>query len=145
MQSQPYHYIRRLEVVPLSVRGAPVRTVWFMQGGVFAGALGFWGLATPPHSVWGFFLLAPGLLALIAGVALRRKRYVRVQGLCNLEANADGHVFYTRIGGECPVCDGELAVGEVRRPGGRGKMTVCQCSRDPSHVWAFDAKVLPDL
>ncbi|MDF8364612.1 hypothetical protein [Achromobacter anxifer] len=133
----------RYHAVPLRLRGKPVKTAWLLAGGVAsvaAIALGayVWGMST-----WWFILLFPSLVSVQIGNDLKRKRYTRVLSLCNLEANRAGEVFYTEIGGQCPVCGGEVKFREIGPK--RQKETTAVCSVNGRHRWKFDPGVLDEL
>lgn len=133
----------RYHAVPLRLRGKPVKTAWLLAGGVASVAAIALGAYAWGMSAWWFILLFPSLLTVQIANDLKRKRYTRVLSLCNLEANRAGEVFYTEIGGQCPVCGGEVKFREIGPK--RHKETTAVCSVNVRHRWKFDPGVLDEL
>ncbi len=134
---------QRYQIIPLRLRGKPVKTAWILAGGVAGLAISALGAYAWGMSAWWFILIFLSLVILNAGDDLKRRRYSRFLRMCNLEANRAGEVFYTEIGGQCPVCDGELKLREIGPK--HHKKTTAVCSVDPGHRWKFDPGVLGDL
>ena len=134
---------QRYRAVPLRLRGKPVKAAWLLAGGVAGLALSALGAYAWGMSAWWFILIFLSFVILDTGRDLKRRRYSRLFMMCNLEANRAGEVFYTEIGGQCPVCDGELKLREVGPK--RHKKTTAVCSVDRGHRWRFDPRVLGDL
>ncbi|MBD9429547.1 hypothetical protein IB257_06335 [Achromobacter sp. ACM03] len=134
---------QRYHVAPLRLRGKPVKTVWLLAAGAAGLTLTALGVYAWGMSAWWFILIFLSLVSLETGRDLKRKRYSRFLMMCNLEANRAGEVFYTEIGGQCPVCNGELKLREIGPK--RDKKTTAVCSVNGSHRWQFDPRVLGDL
>lgn len=134
---------QRYHIVPLRLRGKPVKTVWLLAAGAAGLAITALGVYAWGMSTWWFILIFLSLISLDTGRDLNRMRYSRFLMMCSLEANRAGEVFYTEIGGQCPVCDGELKLREIGPK--RHKETMAVCCVNGSHRWRFDPRVLGDL
>ncbi len=136
-------YIERTYIKPLRLGRSPVKVSWM----VFSGAVGFVGswasiysvLGTPWHFIF-LLILGLSLFALFGGVVLLRTRFARLVWF-NLEANKEGEVFLTKIGGQCPKCDGTLRLVDLK-VGPNESRTFVRCSRISDHIWRFDPSVL---
>ena len=136
-------YIDRTSVKQIKVGDTPVKTSWLIVSGLvgFAGSLA---------SIFSFFgsnwqLLSVLILGLsmslaLTGVVLSRTRFVRMK-FVNLEANRDGELFFTRIGGDCPRCDGKLKLVDIK-VAQNSHRTFVRCNRNGDHIWNFDPTVL---
>ena len=134
---------QRYSIVPLRLRGKPVKAAWLLTGGAAGLAITALGVYAWGMSAWWFILIFLSFISLDTGGDLKRRRYSRFFMMCNLEANRAGEVFYTEIGGQCPVCDGELKIREIGPK--RHKETTAVCSVNGKHRWRFDPRVLGDL
>jgi hypothetical protein len=141
-------YIDRTSIRELKLFGKSVKSNWFLvSGGVgFVGSLAsifslFYdqlNLGFTPH----ILLVITGLLLSI-GLALKLHRFLKM-GLINIEAGSDDRVFFTKISGSCPKCNGDLKLAEVGPKD--HKVTVVLCKRNPAqHKWSFDPTVLGDI
>jgi hypothetical protein len=143
-QHEPIAYIHRSKVARLSIFGASIKAGWVVTIAVLgligsiASAASDWPTSI---TVW-HCLLGAGLIFLLSvGVALRRHGFCRhplIPG--NLEADASGRVFLTKVEGTCPKCGGTLRLRELGTPDQR--TTVVRCNRNPGHEWDFDFTVL---
>jgi ribosomal protein S27AE len=136
-------YIDRTYIKPLTISGSPIRTSWLITSGI----IGFFGSIASIYSVlggyWHFiFIITLGisLFAYMHGVRLKKTRFSRFKWF-NLESNKEGDVFLTKVGGECPKCDGTLRLVDIEITQDRDK-TFVQCTRNSDHVWRFDPTIL---
>ncbi|CAB3643133.1 hypothetical protein [Achromobacter pestifer] len=133
----------RVEVIPTAYKGKPSTTAEFRKYGTVGTVLCVFGFVVISHTAWWLVLLLPSLFAMKVGWALKDKRFYRFAWLFNVEANRSGHIFLTRIGGQCPDCTGELALEDDGF--GKWRKTMIQCNHDPRHRWLFVPDVLDDL
>jgi ssDNA-binding Zn-finger/Zn-ribbon topoisomerase 1 len=137
--------IARTYVKPISVVGHPVKTSWV----IVSGAVGFIGSFASIFSVLGsssqfFFIvsLAISMIVLMNGVMLWKTKFSRFIWF-NLESK-DSQVYVTKLGGECPKCDGVLKLANVKISENHYK-TYTRCSRNRDHKWDFDPTKLDSL
>jgi hypothetical protein len=98
-----------------------------------------WAVGITHHLLW-LFPITISLIAFGVGSLLSRFRFVWMP-LFNFESSKTGGVYLTKIGGDCPLCDGKLKV----RLTNTQKNMVVRCTRNPDHFWRFDPTVLKDL
>jgi len=136
-------YIDRIKKIPVMISGHQVKNSWI----TICGAFGFVGSCASIYSVlgtvWQFlFIVTLGFsfLILMLSAQLRRTRFVKMTWF-NLEANPDGTIFTSKIGGDCPKCDGALKLVNKEVTKNYYK-TYVRCSRNSDHIWSFDPTVL---
>lgn len=138
-------YIDRTYIKPLKLADNPVKVSWLR----ISGAVGFVGSCASIFSVVGSswqstlaFIVTSviSIFLLTNGIALKRTRFSRLKWF-NLEANKKGEVFLTKIGGNCPKCDGLLKLVDIEVEKDRYK-TFVRCSRIDEHIWLFDPSAL---
>ncbi len=136
-------YINRTYVKPITLAGNPIKTSWLIFSGL-VGFIGSWAsIFSVTGSYWQFLFIAAlalSMFLLLNGILLWRSRFSRLKWF-NLESNKDGEVFLTKIGGNCPKCDGALKLVDVRVSQDRSKSFV-RCTRNSDHTWDFDPTVL---
>lgn len=136
-------YIDRISVRQIKVGDTPVKTSWFIVSGLVAFAGSWASIFSFFGSNWQFLsimMLAISIFLALTGVLLWRTRFVRMK-FFNVEANKDGELFFTQIGGECPKCDGKLKLVDMRVSQNSHK-TYVRCMRNGDHIWNFDPTVL---
>lgn len=141
--ARPVAVIGRVHSTPLSVLGTPIKAGWLIISGIvgFIGSIASIVGLSQHLSLWFVLLLSVAGLCLIAGIALVRQRFIRVPYLpFNFEADRDGKVFFTKIEGNCPLCDGKLKLRDIGQ--NDQKVTYVRCTRNPDHIWSFDFTVL---
>lgn len=139
----PIAVIDRVNTMPLTAFGSPVKAGWL----VVSGMLGFIGSIASIVSLWQHLsfwfvlLLSFAAFCLIIGITLSRQRFIRIPYLpYNFEADKAGKVFLTKIEGNCPLCDGKLKLRDIGPKD--NKATYVRCTRNPDHIWNFDFTVL---
>ena len=113
------------------------------------GVIGFIGSVASIVSLWATYWQYIGLLAFVFSLLLftvgRTLSTIRFFKLpitqYNLEANQEGLVYITQVGGDCPKCDGKLKLVDIKVGPDQYK-TVVQCTRYKKHIWNFDPTVL---
>jgi len=144
--------LRRVDIRPFVVRDRQVKVAWLFWpicAVIASMAIGFmtsWG--TPRAFVW-FVLMALASIAFKPANDLRRIRHARLWGATSLESNASGKLFITELGGECPLCGGELGLRSERGgfddTGRRPFHTVVACKNHRDHHWPFNPLTLHPL
>ncbi|TAL87044.1 MAG: zinc ribbon domain-containing protein [Rhodanobacter sp.] len=141
--SDPVAYIDRVKTTPITLGGHPVKVVWVIISsvlGIVGSIASIWSAwATTYQFLWLLILVLSGTVLLI-GIALSRMRFARLPPFINLESNRSGEIFFTKIEGSCPKCDGVLKLREVGPKD--NKYTIARCTRNPDHYWHFDPTVL---
>lgn len=136
-------YIDRTSVRKIKFGDTPVKTSWLIVSGL-VGFVGSWAsILSFFGSNWQFLsivILALSMFLVLTGVILWRTRFVRMK-FFNVEANPDGELFFTRIGGECPKCDGKLKLVDIK-VSQNSHRTYVRCTRNGDHIWNFDPTVL---
>jgi energy-coupling factor transport system substrate-specific component len=132
----------RTDVIPLTLAGRPLKRGWLTALGA-AGVLMTIGDIAFRWGVWWFWLFIPSGIAFLVGRGLMRKGFVRLVGAFNLEADKAGRISLTTLGGDCPVCNGEIKLKDIGPS--RHLKTVIQCMADETHQWAFNPKRLDRL
>jgi len=141
--------IERTKVTPFVIAGHPIKVACVMASGALAGVLGVAGNIASILSVWpanpisqtSFMVVAIfGVLLFVAGFELRRKLFIRINSLINIESNRERRIYFTRIGGFCLKCDGKLKLRRVGEE--RNKTVILRCTRNPDHWHTFDPTVL---
>ena len=138
-------YIDRTYIKKFEIAGNQVKSSWI----TFSGIVGFIGSLASIISVWGtnwqfiaIIVIAISGTLFISGLTLSRIRFVRLpSSKYNLESNQDGLVFITKVGGDCPKCDGKLELVDIK-VGQNHSKTVVRCNRYGKHIWNFDPTVL---
>jgi len=101
--AEPVTLIQRTKITPVSIAGHPVKIFWVVLSGIL-------GVIESVFSIWNewpsprhtsIFILTAGLNAILffLGVDLKRRFFVRIPHLVNLESDREGHIFFTEIGG----------------------------------------------
>ena len=136
-------YIDRTYIKPVTVSGNSVKTSWFITSGL----IGFIGSLASIFSVFGsswqfLFIVSFAISAFIFinGIMLWKTRFSRLKWF-NLESNKEGEIFLTKVGGDCPTCDGALKLVDIKIAKDRYK-TYVRCNRNSDHIWNFDPTVL---
>ena len=132
----------RMDVIPLALAGRSLQRGWLTAFGA-AGLAVTIGEVAFKWGVWWFWFVVPSAIAFLIGHGLMKKRFVRLAGLFNFEADKSGRVYLTTMGGSCPVCNAEIKLKDIG-PQKRSK-TVIQCADNRTHQWAFDPKQLESL
>jgi hypothetical protein len=136
-------YIDRTFVKPITLAGNSVKTSWLIFSGL-VGFVGSWAsIFSFFGSVWQFlfiFILGISMFLALSGIQLRRARFSKFFWF-NIEANKEGKLFLSRIGGDCPKCDGNLKLVDIKIAQDRHK-TFVRCSRNSDHIWNFDPTCL---
>lgn len=136
-------YIDRTSVRQIKFGDTPVKTSWLIVSGL-VGFVGSWtSILSFFGSNWQFLsivILALSMFLALTGVILWRTRFVRMK-FFNVEASPEGELFFTRIGGECPKCDGKLKLVDIR-VSRNSHRTYVRCTRNGDHIWNFDPTVL---
>lgn len=136
-------YIDRTYMKPITIAGNPIKTSWLIISGII-GFVGSWAsIFSVLGSSWQFVFLifaVISLFLLLNGISLKRTRFSRLKWF-NLESNQAGEVFLTKIGGNCPKCDGTLKLADIQIAENRYKTHV-RCTRNGDHIWKFDPTVL---
>ncbi len=136
-------YIGRTYIKPITMAGSPVKTSWFIISGVIGFLGSFASIFSVLGSSWQFIAILVGavsLFLLMNGILLWRTRFSRLKWF-NLESNEESEVFLTKVGGECPKCDGKLKLVDIQIAEKRFK-TYVRCTRNSDHMWDFDHTVL---
>ncbi|CAB3654936.1 hypothetical protein [Achromobacter kerstersii] len=149
-QSTPY--LTRVDIKPFVIRGRQVKVDWLYWPSLAACLLAVLGFINAWGQGSGYFWFA---LLFVFGLVfkpandLRRVRFGRVWRSTCLEANESGDVFITQLGGDCPICGGELGLRTVR--GGprhytdNPVYTVVRCADQYDHYWRFDPLAIHPL
>ena len=136
-------YIDRTSVKQIKLGDTPVKTSWLIVSGL-VGFVGSWAsILSFFGSNWQFLsilILALSMFLALNGLMLWRTRFVRMK-FFNLESNQDGELFFTRIGGDCPKCDGKLKLVDIK-VSQNSHRTFVRCTRNGDHIWNFDPTVL---
>lgn len=138
-------YIDRTYIKRVEVAGNQIKSFWV----TFSGVIGFIGSIASIFSLWATNWQFTGLLAvafsfyvILAGRTLSRLRFIKLPFTqFNLEADKVGLIYLTKIGGDCPKCDGKLKLVNIKVSENHYK-TMLQCTRSKSHLWDFDPTVL---
>ncbi len=139
----PIAVIDRVNTKPLTILGNPVKAGWLVVSGVvgFIGSIASIVSLWQHLSFWFVLLLSFSFFCLTIGIALSRQRFIRIPYLpYNIEADKVGKVFFTKIEGKCPLCDGRLKLRDIGPKD--NKVTHVRCTRNPEHIWRFDFTVL---
>ena len=136
-------YIDRTYVKAITLAGSPVKTSWLIVSGLvgFVGSLA--SIFSVLGSTWQFLfvvVLSLSMFLFLNGILLWKSRFSRLKWF-NLESNKDGEVFLTKIGGNCPRCDGVLKLADIKVSQNSSK-TFVRCTRNIDHIWNFDPTVL---
>lgn len=129
--------------LPIALGDRSLKVRWLALFGAAGLAASLAELFFGSAAAWWCVLGMPSTLALMLGIGLMRHRFVRLPHLINVEADKTGRVFVTKIGGDCPVCSGELKLEDIGPK--RHTKTVVQCTSDATHQWAFNSKQLAEL
>lgn len=135
--------IDRTYIKQITLAGSPVKTSWLIISGIvgFAGSwASIFGALGSSRQFLFIVALAFSMFLLLNGVLLWRSRFSRLKWF-NLESNKDGEVFLTKVGGDCPKCDGILKLADIKVSLDRSK-TFVRCTRNGDHIWNFDPTVL---
>lgn len=132
----------RTNIIPLAFRGHSLKRLWLTAIGA-AGVIASLGEMSYRWGVWWFWLIIPFGAALMIGYRLLRKRFVSIAGWFNVESDKHGSVYITTLGGDCPVCNGEIELKDVGAK--REIKIVIQCKADPTHRWGFNSADLEEL
>ena len=136
-------YIDRTYVQPVTILGSPVKTSWFIVSGLIGFIGSFASIFSVLGSSWQFLFIiitAISIFLLMNGIMLWKTRFSRLKWF-NFESNRDGEVFLTKVGGDCPKCDGTLKLADIQIAKDRYK-TYVRCNRNSDHIWNFDPTVL---
>ncbi|WP_445658872.1 hypothetical protein [Achromobacter sp. NCFB-sbj8-Ac1-l] len=132
----------RTNIIPIAFRGHSLKRLWLTAIGA-AGVIASLGEMSYRWGVWWFWLIIPFGAALMIGYRLLRKRFVSIAGWFNVESDKHGSVYITTLGGDCPVCNGEIGLKDVGAK--REIKIVIQCKADPTHRWGFNSADLEEL
>ena len=137
-------YISREKVIPLKIMSVPITN----KMTIFLGTIGFIGSIASIWSTWlkdlNLFYLFVYLIPFAGlGILLTKQRFARLFFSWNIEANKKGELFFTKVKGQCPKCDGILKLKEIGEE--NNKVSVVQCSRNKAHLWKFDFTIFDDI
>lgn len=132
----------RTDAVPIALGGRFLKRGWLAAVGA-AGLVATICDTVFRWGVWWFWLVVPSGFAFFIGYRLIQRRFIRVAGLINFEADKSGRVYLTTLSGDCPACDGEVKLKDVGPK--RYVKTVMQCTKDATHRWEFDPRRLDEL
>lgn len=132
----------RTNIIPLALGGRFAKRTWLTAVGA-AGLAASIGELAFRWGVWPFWLIIPSGVAFFIGHGLMRKGFVRFADLINVESDKAGRVYLTTLGGDCPVCRGEVKLKDVGAK--RESKVVIQCKEEFTHRWEFDSRQLDEL
>ncbi|AYP22507.1 zinc ribbon domain-containing protein [Pantoea agglomerans] len=110
---KPIAIIDRKYEKPVKFMGKHIKTAWLMVAGLvgFLANLAtlFSSIGTPSNNNLLFGLLIGFSLFLLSlGFLLKKFRFVHLLFGTNVESDKSGYVYITKVGGDCPLCDGQL-------------------------------------
>ncbi|MGC0839317.1 zinc-ribbon domain-containing protein [Pantoea agglomerans] len=145
---KPIAIIDRKYEKPVKFMGKHIKTAWLMVAGLvgFLANLStlFSSIGTPSNNNLLFGLLIGFSLFLLSlGFLLKKFRFVHLLFGTNVESDKSGYVYITKVGGDCPLCDGQLKLSNFG-PKNKKQLLLC-CTRNPEHRSPFDPTILKDL
>lgn len=154
---EPIASIDRNSIQPLKIGESKVKISWLIISGIIgflgsiASILSYWqsifSINTPPPPAFLMNSLIViqilSAIILLLGFFLHKDRFVNLL-VTNIEADKNGNLYLTKVGGICPKCGSKLKLSNVGPKDHKILMVVC-CRNPSQHRWGFDSTVLPDL
>lgn len=153
-QTAPTTYIHRTSIKPIRIGDTPFKNGWLLATGAIGvtanliNIINFFRNPTIAGDTSISHLLVPmmlvGILLLLTAGLLYRSRYITLPFGHTIEADKQGRLYFTKIGGTCGLCKEPVRIRTVGPK--ENRQTRIECSNNPDqHWWEFDRTILLDV